>query len=107
MSSINDTQTVEDRFFFDHDAAKTWPARSYGPTWNGFVTPRVDRATLVAVLADVVTDDETSYLAYAVHEDGSAALVDIEGSVDHLKADPTSGLYDLGALGWTLWATAS
>ena len=75
-------------------------AVSYGPTWNGWLTPVVTPATLAALLASV--DDGSRMLSF--RGDGTAVITEMCGGddvVDCEIAPDANGHYDLGAMGWT------
>lgn len=79
----------------------TFDAVGYGDTWNGFVTPVVDRATLVELLNHL--DDH--YLHGWVDGEDVLRIEYFDGRgrpgmFDDVTPLP-DGTYDLGRLGWT------
>ena len=83
------------------DAA--FDAVSYGPRWNGWLTPVVTPATLAALLASV--DDGSRMLSF--RGDGTAVITEMQDGEDAIAyelAPDANGHYDLGAMGWTFEA---
>lgn len=65
----------------------TWSAIRFGPRWNGWATPVVDRQTLVSVVGAA--------------EGESLHFIDDVAVISGEKMRPDSeGNYDLGQLGW-------
>ena len=77
---------------------QTFHAVAFGPTWNGFATPIVTRATAEALALDVAdfatfTFDEAGVLTVTYHDgvsDDEPTTITPDGP----------GQYDLGTLGW-------
>ena len=42
------------RFWLEEQPEVSWPARGFGPRWNSWDSPQVDRSTLVALLAHLL-----------------------------------------------------
>ena len=88
------------RFCLDADPDINWPAEQFGPSWNGWDTPKVTRDTLVFLLLHVIADEQGSYRGFAISGAGAASIIDVEDHVDSINPN-ADGLYDLTGLGWT------
>lgn len=83
----------------------TWEAVSYGPTWNGWVTPVVTRDTLQD-LFDCATGgalEGDPVLSVVWHTNGTAMITEPFGeeTMYYEIAPDADGHYDLAAMGWT------
>lgn len=76
-------------FVLDYDPKRVYLAHSYGPTWNGWATPVIERS----VVQDLLDD-----LGEPHHWSGGAVWVGDDESPFTPRAD---GLYDTQYLGWT------
>ena len=74
-------------------------AEWFGDDWNGWVTPVVTAPTLAILLLTVVSDPNSTYVAFAIDAEGTCTLQDDQGHLDTLE--PADDGYDLGGLGWT------
>lgn len=79
-------------FAFDAFPDLVFLAREYGPTWNGWDTPVVDRETLADLLAA---------LEFPHRWEGERAAFKVDDQQE-LLGPREDGLYDLGQLGWTV-----
>lgn len=85
----NPTLDVVPGFFVDSDPDRVYPARSYGPTWNGWATPVIERGVLQHLLDDL--DEPHKWV-------GSSLWVADDDKPFEPRED---GLYDTHFLGWT------
>lgn len=76
-------------FYLDSLPDNVYLADSYGPTWNGWATPVIQRPTLNALLRD---------LDLPHRWEGRGVWIDDDESLFEPRQD---GLYDTGSLGWT------
>lgn len=76
-------------FYLDYDPERVYIARSYGPTWNGWATPVIEREVLTELLVDLEEPHRW---------DGNAVWIDEDETPFRPCID---GLYDTGTLGWT------
>ncbi len=73
-------------------------AERFGDDRNGWVTPVVTAPTLAILLLTVVSDPDSTYVAFAIDAAGTCTLQDDQGHLDTLE--PADDGYDLGGLGW-------
>ena len=84
------------RFWLEEEPEVSWPARGFGPRWNSWDSPQVDRPTLLALLAHLLI---VGHGVTAFHLDGVGvvSVLDEEDRVRRLSPD-RDGLYDLVSL---------
>lgn len=81
------------------ESGPVWTAREFGPLWNGWLTPVVDKATLQDVL--VHAEERHQWHGATVELSGWLAEPEVD-TEDRIELNPRAdGLYDLGGLGWT------
>ncbi len=92
---------IAGHFTLDSTEDVSWPAVTFGPTWNGFATPVVTRQTLREMLARSPEghrwEHDTVFVWSTIDlEDGASPD---PSAVDRISPRP-DGTYDLGVLGW-------
>ena len=84
------------RFWLEEEPEVSWSARGFGPRWNSWDSPQVDRPTLLALLAHllIVGHAVTAFHLVGV---GVVSVLDESDRVRRLSPD-RDGLYDLVSL---------
>jgi len=87
--------TLRDRrsqwFVLSDSPGIAYPAERFGDDWNGWVTPVVTAPTLVILLLTVISDPDSTYVAFAIDAAGICALQDDQGHLDTLEPADDGG----------------
>jgi len=84
-------QKLSPWFVLSDSPGIAYRAERFGDDWNGWATPVFTAPTLVILLLTVISDPDSTYVAFAIDEAGTCTLQDHQGRLDTLEPADDGG----------------